>query len=651
MAGRVSQVVLGGAIALVVACAGFPGSAGAVIPLPIHPTRTDDPSSGGTSCNPNPALDTDCSLRNALMDATVDGASVSLGSPSPTGPYDVTQSTPLTISHNINLVGVGARSSTIVRTAAFSAGVLQITSGVTVGATVQGVTITGGQAVNGGGIENDGVLTLRDSTITGNQASVSGGGIDSPGTLTVTGSTISLNTSTNAGGGAILGGVAVVLNTTISDNSSVGSGQNGGGLFVVGGSTVRLANVTVSSNRAPFAMGGGNLLIKAPMSARNTIIAGGMSGSGPGNCIGTQVITSQGYNLEDGNSCGLTGPGDQINTDPMLGGLQDNGGPTDTRALSVGSPAVDHGNPDGCTDPSTTLLMVDQRGLPRPQGLACDIGAYELQPVAPAVSALPATGVGTGGATLNGTVDTHGFPTTWWFEYGPTTASGASTPAQNLASGTQPVSAMITGLLPGATYHFALVARTAGGSVQTFDQTFTTSGSPGGAPGGGQPPGGSPGGGQPPGGSPGGGQPPGPRARGAVAPVLGPIAIVPAAFRAAGIGASIATRRVTGATVTYTDTERSIAAFTVLRARPGVTLRGRCAPPPKRPVHKHGHACTRYVAVGGFTHSDASGLNRFRFTGRVGGHKLPPGNYKLNATPRSNGKAGTTVSAHFRILR
>ena len=63
------------------------------------------------------------------------------------------------------------------------------------------------------------------------------------------------------------------------------------------------------------------------------------------------------------------------------------------------------------------------------------------------------------------------------------------------------------------------------------------------------------------------------------------------------------------------------------------------------------HACTRYVAVGGFTHPDASGLNRLHFTGRVGGHKLPPGNYQLTATPRSHGKAGTAVSTHFRILR
>lgn len=184
---------------------------------------------------------------------------------------------------------------------------------------------------------------------------------------------------------------------------------------------------------------------------------------------------------------------------------------------------------------------------------------------------------------------------------------------------------MITGLPPGTTNHFALVASTSGRTTETADQTFTTAPTPGRAPG--------------PGAS--GGQP----------PALGPIAIAPSAFRAAASGASIAATRRTGATVTYTDTQPSTTAFTVRRARPGVTLRGRCAPPPKHSLHKLGRACTRYVAAGGFTHTDATGRNRFRFTGRVGGRKLPPGSYRLDATPRSNGKSGKTVSVHFRILR
>jgi hypothetical protein len=615
---------------IVVGLMSLPAGAGALVPLPIHPTRTDDPEAGGTSCNSMPALDTDCSLRNALIDATVNGESVSLGSPSPAGPYTVTQSTALMISHNINLVGVGARSSTIVRTSGFPAGVLQITSAVTVGATVQGVTITGGGAVNGGGIDNEGVLTVRDSTVAGNQASGDGGGISNGQTLTVTGSTINGN-SAKDGGGVFSDGLSasvVLVNSTIADNTTVGGGI-GGGIFNIAG-TVTLANDTLSSNHAPGVGLGGNIYNKATVLARNTIITGGTATSGKENCgLGVaNPVVSQGYNLEDRDQCGLTNTGDQVNTDPLLGALQNNGGPTDTQALPLGSPAVDHGNPAGCTDAFDALLMVDQRGFARPQGLNCDIGAYELQPVTPGATVAPVTGVGPSGATLNGTVDTHNFPTSWQFKYGPTTAYGSSTPSQMLASGTQPVSAMIAGLLPGTTYHFTLSASTTGGTTETADQIFTTAPNPGGSPSGG-----------------------GLGAGGTQPPILGALSIVPAAFRAASSGASIATTRRTGAIVTYTDTQPSTTAFTVLQARPGVILRGRCAPPPKHGPHKPGHACTRYVAVGGFTHADASGRNRFHFTGRVGGHKLLPGGYQLKAAARSNGKVGTTASAHFRMIR
>jgi hypothetical protein len=576
------------------------------------------------------AFDTDCSLRNALIDATVNGESVSLGSPSPAGPYTVTQSTPLMISHNINLVGVGARSSRIVRTGGFPAGVLQITSGVTVGATIQGVTITGGAAVNGGGIDNEGVLTVRDSTVTGNQASGVGGGINNFESLIVTGSTINGNSAAD-GGGVNTDGLSasvVLLNSTIADNTAVVAGGVGGGIFNTIG-TVTLANDTLSSNHAPGGSGG-NIYNKDTVLARNTIITGGTATSGKENCgagVGVPVV-SQGYNLEDRDQCALTNTGDQVNTDPLLGALQNNGGPTDTQALPLGSPAVDHGNPAGCTDAFSALLTVDQRGMARPQGLNCDIGAYELQPVTPGATVAPVTGVGPSGATLNGTVATHNFPTSWQFKYGPTTAYGSSTPSQMLASGTQPVSAMIAGLLPGTTYHFTLSASTSGGTIETADQIFTTAPNLGGSPSGG-----------------------GLGAGGTQPPILAALSIVPAAFRAASSGASIATTRRTGATVTYTDAQPSTTAFTVLLARPGVILRGRCAPPPKHRPYKPGHACARYVAVGGFTHPDAAGRNRFHFTGRIGGHKLLPGSYQLKAAASSAGRVETTASAHFRILR
>jgi hypothetical protein len=94
------------------------------------------------------------------------------------------------------------------------------------------------------------------------------------------------------------------------------------------------------------------------------------------NCGGQ--VTSLGHNLSSDNSCNLTGAGDLNGVDPRLTGLQNNGGPTHTHGLYPNSPAIDAGDNNGC--PAN-----DQRGVPRPQGAACDIGAYEYvtPPTAP----------------------------------------------------------------------------------------------------------------------------------------------------------------------------------------------------------------------------------------------------------------------------
>jgi hypothetical protein len=110
-------------------------------------------------------------------------------------------------------------------------------------------------------------------------------------------------------------------------------------------------------------------------------VANSTSGS---NCSGLGItddgyngITDGGYNVEDGNSCTFTqGSGSLSNTDPLLdpAGLQDNGGPTETIALQPESPAVELVGSGACPPPET-----DQRGVERPQGAACDSGAFELE--------------------------------------------------------------------------------------------------------------------------------------------------------------------------------------------------------------------------------------------------------------------------------
>jgi hypothetical protein len=102
----------------------------------------------------------------------------------------------------------------------------------------------------------------------------------------------------------------------------------------------------------------------------NLVVTGSIiAASAPGlNCAGAAPHESAGYNLDTGVSCAFAKPTDMTAADPQLGPLAANGGPTLTRAPAAGSPAIDHGCP-----------ATDQRGVPRPQGPACDIGAVEVQ--------------------------------------------------------------------------------------------------------------------------------------------------------------------------------------------------------------------------------------------------------------------------------
>jgi hypothetical protein len=107
------------------------------------------------------------------------------------------------------------------------------------------------------------------------------------------------------------------------------------------------------------------------------LVANSTSG---GNCGGT--IISNGYNLSSDGTCNFNNTGDLNNTSPKLGQLGNHGGPTQTIPLLSGSPAIDAGNPNGCTDGNGHLLKTDQRGYPRPDKedeTGCDMGAYERQ--------------------------------------------------------------------------------------------------------------------------------------------------------------------------------------------------------------------------------------------------------------------------------
>jgi hypothetical protein len=203
---------------------------------------------------------------------------------------------------------------------------------------------------NGGAIENDDELTLINTTLTGNQAN----GQHDTETLTGTGTGGAVN-NTGSFSETDEPGTMTAVSSTIAGNSATGTG---GGIF-----TTNSLFVTQSS----FA---------ALTSYTNTIVADNAAPSAP-NCSGNASASddspsSHGHNLENGTSCEFTAAGDR-NAEPLLGTLANNGGPTDTLAELDGSPAIDAGDAGTCTP-------ADQRGVGRPQGPVCDIGAFERGP-------------------------------------------------------------------------------------------------------------------------------------------------------------------------------------------------------------------------------------------------------------------------------
>lgn len=279
--------------------------------------------------------------------------------------------------------------------------------------TLHGVTIRNGDAVTGGAINNNAVLTIDECTLADNHAAKYGAGIyNNAGTVTVVRSTISGNTLDPApgrGAGLYNSGTMTILDSTVTDNSAVSGGgvsNEGGTLSVVdstisgnfadgdgGGiystATTGLYNATIVENlanadNADSAAGGGVAMAGGTLTFANSIIANNLVDVpmvpfpllDSDDCSGT--LTSQGNDIVayvPPTTCTIVGQ--VLVADPKLGPLQDNGGPTLTHAIAPDSPALDGGNSGGCTDQVGTLLDHDQRGSSRPRSARCDIGAVE----------------------------------------------------------------------------------------------------------------------------------------------------------------------------------------------------------------------------------------------------------------------------------
>ncbi len=374
-----------------------------------------------------------CTLREAVNDAGNSVGSDTINFQNGLTGTIVLSGTAITIDSSVTINGPGARTLSVSGNNASR--VFVVTNPPVGSATVNisGLTVTGGNAQpillggtligDGGGIINTGgaTLNLTELNISGNSATSFGGGIATRAillvatTTNITRSTISNNSSILGGGGIsnlgtdlISSAVTTLTNSTVTSNSAL---AEGGGISNTAG-TLNLVSDTVSHNNSTVAGGGivnvAGVLI-GTVSMRNTILAQNTAvlntdlissdGLGVFNSLGNNLIGNsldisasfgasvfvQGTASPNANAdlVGSVGIGFQ-RIDPLLGALQNNGGPTNTRLPAVGSPAIDKGN-NCVTNNSCTVynppspLTVEQRGagFARQLGTRVDIGATE----------------------------------------------------------------------------------------------------------------------------------------------------------------------------------------------------------------------------------------------------------------------------------
>jgi uncharacterized repeat protein (TIGR01451 family) len=356
-----------------------------------------------TSCFSNLVVTTNAdsgpgSLRQAIADAC-DGSTVSFDMTQVTSPITLT-SGELLINKNLTIAGPGANLLSI--SGNNQSRVFNVGDNTTVH--LDGITVTLGNQMtgeSGGGIlvGNHTTLTITNSAITNNKSTSRGGGISlgestsSSSTLNLVNSTVSGNSAQDGGGVAGRGATMNIVNSTISGNTV---NMNGGGIWnYFDSSTLNITNSTIAANTS--LLSGGISGVNGSATVKNSIIAANINNASHPDVGDTNggTFISQGYNLigNPGSITSFNQTGDQTGNsttplNPMLGTLQNNGGPTQTMLPLPGSPAINAGNPGNLPPDTFDLnnngnttepLPVDQRGFTRVVGSGFDIGAVEVQ--------------------------------------------------------------------------------------------------------------------------------------------------------------------------------------------------------------------------------------------------------------------------------
>jgi hypothetical protein len=507
-------------VALVLLLAGALAQACVAQAATIDVSTTEDPAGGG-ACPGSP-----CSLRQAVAFAS-SGDTIQLagklGSPDV---YKLTQGSQIVVSKSLTIVGNGIDESGVNGAENLNGQselerILKVTGGTL---HVEGVTFTGGEDGNdesfqdcgpcetlnangggaifndgatvtlhevffksdggggpaGGAIGNEGTLEMEGVTFSGDNSAYGGGLFSRGGIVDANGATFEEDGLDAFDGGAIFlyeGTDATLTNTTIVDS---GWASSFGGGIDNDDSTLRLTNDTLSGNiRGALETDG-----SGGTTVQNTIIGSGFSDNVDYDCVPagkennagtttTNAITlDKGNNIDQDGVCGLDATGDHSGVDPKLVPITENGGPVFTQALVHGSAAIEGGNEAAC--PAT-----DARGVARPQGSVCDIGAFEATLLGqPGAVTEPALAVNFESEELAATIKLAGEAGGFHFLYGvapgPLTNETPVAPA-GVVSGEDFEIAPLTGLSPGTTYCYRAVADNASGSVPASTiLSFTT---------------------------------------------------------------------------------------------------------------------------------------------------------------------------------